>query len=192
MSLNASVRPWVTHAKDLGVAPGSTVAPKMVLLLSRSAAQQQTLAEMLSDLQNPASPRYRHWLTPAQFGDAFGVNADDLQSVTTWLQSQGFTVTKVAKARNLIEFSGNVAQLQHAFNTQIHRLSVDGTSAMTSVTPIQVPRALAPVIRGLVNLDSAKPHASVTQAAPATYDSTAHRIKPDLTLFDSTGANPVL
>jgi subtilase family serine protease len=164
----------------------------MLLLLSRSAEQQQGLTEMLSDLQNPASPRYHHWLTPAQFGDAFGVNADDLQSVTSWLQSQGFTVTKVAKARNLIEFSGNVAQLQQAFNTQIHRLSIDGTQTMTSVTPVQVPRALAGVIKGLVNLDSAKPHASVTQAARATYDSTAHRIKPDLTLFDSTGANPIL
>ncbi|MBB5059133.1 hypothetical protein HDF16_003856 [Granulicella aggregans] len=192
VSLNASVRPWVTHAKDLGTAPASTAAPKMLLLLNRSAEQQQALSELLGDLQNPASPRYHHWLTPAQFGDTFGMNADDLQSVTSWLQSQGFTVTKVAKARNVIEFSGNVGQVQQAFNTRIHRLSVDGTQTMTSVTPVQVPRALAAVIKGLVNLDSAKPHASVTQASRATYDSSTHRIKPDLTLFDSTGANPYL
>ncbi len=119
------------------------------------------------------------------------MNADDLQSVTSWLQSQGFTVTKVAKARNLIEFSGNVGQVEQTFQTSVHRLSLNGTMDMTSVTPVEVPRALAPVIKGLVNLDSAKPHTSVIQSAPAKYDPSTHRIKADLTLFDSAG-DPLL
>ena len=185
------VRPWVKRAVDLGAAPPATAAPRMLLLLSRSPEQQQALSEYLSDLQNPASPRYHHWLTPSQFGDTFGVNADDLQSVTNWLQSQGFTVTKVAKARNLIEFSGNVGQLEQTFQTRVHRLSWNGATTMTGTTAVQVPRALAPVIKGLVNLDSARPRTSVVQAAPAKYDPTTHRIKADLTLFDSAG-DPVL
>lgn len=187
VSLASSVRPWVKHASDLGAVPASTAAPKMLLLLSRSAEQQQALEELLSDLQNPASPRYHHWLTPSQFGAAFGANADDVQSVTSWLQSQGFTVTKVAKARNLIEFSGNVGQVEQAFHTDVHRLSLNGVSTMTSVTALQVPRALSPVIQGVVNLDSAKPRTSVVSAGRATYDPSSHRIKPDLTLYDSYG-----
>jgi hypothetical protein len=39
---------------------------------------------------------------------------------------------------------------------------------MTAIAVVQVPRALAPVIKGLVNLDSAKPHTSLIEAAPAT------------------------
>ena len=188
--LSTSARPWVKRATDLGPAVPSTVAPKMLLLLSRSAAQQQSLSELLSDLQNPASPRYHHWLTPAQFGDAFGVNADDVQSVEGWLRSQGFTITKVAKARNLIEFSGNLAQIQQAFHTDVHRLFVNGASTVTSVTPVQVPRALAGVIRGLVNLESAKPSSSIAKAPRATYDPLTHTMKPDFTLFG--GAGPLL
>jgi hypothetical protein len=189
--LPAVVRPWVKRATDLGAASSSTAAPRMLLLLSRSPEQEQALTEFLADLQNPASPRYHHWLTPSQFGETFGVNTDDLQSVTSWLQSQGFTVTKVAQARNLIEFSGNVGQVEQTFQTSVHRFSWNGTTTMTSVAPVQVPRALAPVITGLVNLDSARPHTSVVQAAPAKYDPSTHRIKADLTLFDNAG-DPIL
>lgn len=192
IALTSSVRPWVKRAADLGVAPASTAAPRMLLLLSRDTQQQQALTELLDDLQNPASPRYHHWLTPAQFGAAFGVNADDLQSVTSWLQSQGFAVTKVAAARNLIEFSGTVGQVEQAFHTEVHRLSLGGSTTMTSVTPVQVPAALAPVIKGLVNLDSAKPHTALVSAAPARFDPATHRIRPDLTLFNSSGQDPVL
>jgi hypothetical protein len=144
VALPSVTRPWVKRAADLGPASSSTVAPRMMLLLSRSAEQEQALTEFLADLQNPASPRYHHWLTPAQFGETFGANADDLQTVTSWLQSQGFSVTKVAKARNLIEFSGTVGQVEQTFQTSVRRLSWNGTTTMTSVTPVQVPRALAP------------------------------------------------
>jgi hypothetical protein len=187
VALPSVTRPWVKRAADLGPASSSTVAPRMMLLLSRSAEQEQALTEFLADLQNPASPRYHHWLTPAQFGETFGANADDLQTVTSWLQSQGFSVTKVAKARNLIEFSGTVGQVEQTFQTSVRRLSWNGTTTMTSVTPVQVPRALAPVIKGLVNLDSARPHTTVVKGAPAKYDASTHRITPDLTLFDSEG-----
>lgn len=191
IAIPSLVRPWVKRALDLGAVPPSTAAPRMLLLLSRSSDQQQALSDFLSDLQNPASPRFHHWLTPAQFGDAFGVNADDLQAVTNWLQSQGFSVTKVAKARNLIEFSGNVGQLEQTFQTPVHRFSSNGVITMTGIAAVRVPRALAPVIKGLVNLDSDKPRTSVVEAAPARYDPSTHRIKADLTLFNSAGG-PVL
>jgi len=191
VSIPSSVRPWVKQAKDLGAASASTAAPKMLLLLNRSADQQQALQEFLSDLQNPASPRFHHWLTPAQFGATFGANEDDIQSVIGWLQSQGFTINKVAKARNLIEFGGTVGQVEQAFHADVHRLSVKGISTMTSVSAVQVPRALSHVIQGIVNLDSAKPRTSVVSAGRATYDPLSHRIKPDLTLFDQVG-DPVL
>jgi len=191
VSIPSAVRPWVKQAKDLGPTPISTAAPRMLLLLKRSTEQEQALQELLSDLENPTSPHYHQWLTPSQFGAAFGTNEDDLQSVTNWLQSQGFTVSRIAKARNLIEFSGTVGQVRQAFGTDVHRLSVNGVQTMTSVTALQIPRALSPVVQGVVNLDSAKPHTSVIRAGKATYDPLSHRIKPDLTLYNSTG-DPLL
>jgi trimeric autotransporter adhesin len=142
--LASAPRPWLKKAKDAGPVPGETVASHMLLLLQRSSQQQQALDEYLGDIQNPSSPNYHHWLTPAQFANAYGINADDIASVTSWLQSEGFSVDKISPARNLIQFSGTVNQLQQAFQTQIHRLVLGSDSEMTAISSVQVPRALAP------------------------------------------------
>ncbi|HEY9127088.1 MAG TPA: protease pro-enzyme activation domain-containing protein, partial [Acidobacteriaceae bacterium] len=186
-SKGGSARSWVKSASDLGELPGGTAASHMMLLLKRSGAQQQALTEYLSDLQNPASANYHHWLTPGQFANSFGVNAEDVQAVTGWLESQGFKIDKVATARNLVEFSGTASQLEQTFQAKIHRFSVAGKTQATSVNNIQVPRALAPVIGGLVNLESGHAHSLVQLGATAKYDRSARRIRPDLTLFGSSG-----
>ena len=186
VALPRVARAWVSKAIDQGAVPGQTAASHMLLLLQRSPQQEQALEEYLGDLQSPSSPRYHHWLTPAQFGQAYGVNADDVASVSSWLQSEGLTIDMVSPARNLIEFSGTVSQLQQAFQTQIHRLTLGTESEVTAVSAVQVPRALAPVIRGLVNLDGAHAH-KLYQAGPTgKYDSASHSIQPDFTVFDNT------
>jgi hypothetical protein len=187
VSLLSKARPWIKQSADLGEIPGNTSASHMLLLLQRGPQQQQALSEYLGDLQNPSSANFHHWLTPGQFADAFGVNAEDLQAVTGWLQSEGFTIDKVSKARNLVEFSGNAGQLQQAFQSHIHRFSVRGKVEATSITGVQVPRALAPVIAGLVNLDSAHAHPLVRPGSKGRYDPSTHRIKteikPELTIL---------
>jgi subtilase family serine protease len=183
----SSIKPWVRHASDLGQAPSSTAAPRMLLLLQRDSAGQQSLSEFLADVQNPASPSYHHWLTPSQFAEQFGVNSEDIASVTTWLQSQGLSVTRVSPGRNIVEFSGTVGQLQQAFGTQIHRLSAQGKVTLANVTELQIPRALAPVISGLVNLGIPSPRPNIHLGPTAKFDSATHSIKPDFTLFNSSG-----
>jgi trimeric autotransporter adhesin len=177
-------RPWTRKATDMGTVSGQTAAPHMLLLLQRSTQQQQALNEYVSDLQNPSSPSYHHWLTPAQFAASYGVNAEDVASVTTWLQSSGFTIDKVSAARNVIEFSGTVSQLEQTFKTQVHRLALGTRSEDTAVSSVQVPRALSPVIHGLVNLDSAHAHRLFQPGASAKYDPASHTFKPQFTVFD--------
>ena len=183
--LTRVTRPWTTKAIDLGAVAAQTPAPRMILLLQRSAQQQQALNEYVSDLQNASSPRYHHWLTPSQYADTFGVNAEDAAAVAAWLQAQGFSIDKVATARNAIEFSGTVGQLQQAFGTQVHRLTLGDRTEVTAISNIQVPRALSPVIRGLVNLDSSHPRKLIQTGASAKYDSASHHFKPQFTVFDN-------
>src|ERR1041384_4833871 len=47
------------------------------------------VTSFLTELQLPASPNYQRWLTPDQFGERFGVGAEDLAKVTAWLESEG-------------------------------------------------------------------------------------------------------
>jgi subtilase family serine protease len=191
VSLAGSVKPWVRHAEDLGQAPRSTAAPRMLLLLQRSATAQQALSEFLADQQNPSSPSYHHWLTPAQFAERFGVNAEDIASVTTWLQSQGLMVTKVSPGGNIVEFSGTVGQLEQSFGTHIHRLATANAAhpapMLANVSELQIPRALAPVVAGLVNLGTPSPRPNLKLGPTAKFDSTTHTIQPDFTLFTTSG-----
>src|ERR1700751_4130643 len=86
-----TVSPRLKNAADLGPAAVDTKL-QMVLRFSMTADQQTALDQLLADQQNPSSPRYHQWLTPAQFAAQFGLSSADIAKVTAWLTSQGFTV----------------------------------------------------------------------------------------------------
>ncbi|MDE1154764.1 MAG: protease pro-enzyme activation domain-containing protein [Acidobacteriaceae bacterium] len=185
--LASTVRPQLKFATDQGVVSGNTAAHHMMLVLSRSQDRQQALTQYLSDVQNPASPSFHKWLTPAQYGASFGAASDDIATISAWLQSQGFTVEKSSAAANVIQFSGNVSQVQKAFSTQIHSYMVDGVRHMANATAPQVPRAMASVVNGVLGLDDFHPSSTAIQGPSAKFDANSKRIQPDFTLFSSSG-----
>lgn len=186
--LSNEIHQQLKRSQDLGAVQGSTPVRHMLMVLARSSARQQALTQYLSDVQNPASPSFHEWLTPAQFGSMFGASADDIATLSSWLQSQGFTVEKVSSAANLIQFSGNVAQAQKAFNTEIHSLSLDGVRHMANTTSPQVPRAFSSAVEALVGLDDFHPRPSLQKGPSAKFDTSTKTIRPDFTLFTSSGA----
>ena len=107
--LAGSVHPLAKPEFDTGLADNAKVLQGMTIHFKRSAAQEASLQALLAAQQDPSSPSYHKWLTPAQFGQLFGMSAADLAQVTAWLQQEGFTVTSVAQSANSISFSGSVA-----------------------------------------------------------------------------------
>ena len=185
VSLSHNVHPLALPKYDQGLAPGSMETGRIMLVLKRSAAQEQSLRQYLGDLQNPNSPNYRQWLTPAQFGKLYGISDIDLITVTAWLQSQGFTIDKVPQARNVIIFSGNVAQIRQAFSTSIHKYFVNGETYFANSADPQIPAALAPVIAGIAPLNDFHPKRQANIKTAAHFDTETKRIKPDLTVTSS-------
>ena len=155
-----SVSPRVSLATDLGPAPEQTLLQEMSLRFTPSPAQQAALDQLLADQQNPASPRFRQWLTPQQYAAQFGLSGNDIARITAWLASQGFTVTGVANGGSFITFDGTVAQAQIAFATSIHSLSANGESHFANVTEPSVPSAFAGVVGAVTGLHDfrARPH----------------------------------
>jgi len=142
-------------AADLGVAPANQPLSRMILLLSPSDAQQSALTAKLADLQNPASASYHRWLTPAEYAAAYANSASDVAAVVAWLQSQGFAVAALPTGRGWIEFSGTAAQVEQAFQTQVHVVATASGPRPVLTGAISVPSALAPLVEGLVSLDGA-------------------------------------
>lgn len=137
---------------DQGAAPQDLPMDRMLLVLKRSPQQDAALAQLLADQQNSASPGYHQWLTPEGFGDQFGLADEDLQRITSWLQSQGFSVDHIAQGRNLIEFSGTAGQVQNTFHTAIHKFVVNGEEHWANVSNPQIPAALLPGVAGITSL----------------------------------------
>jgi hypothetical protein len=185
VTLKGNVHPLAQKQFDQGVAPGSTPTGRILLVLQRSAAQQRALTQRLSDLQNPGSPAYHKWLTPAQYGAAFAVSESDLLRVQSWLQAHGFKIERVPAAHNVIEFSGTFDQVQTAFHTSIDKFSVNGETHFANVSDPQIPAALAPVIAGVGPLNDFHPKPTLLRGPKGRFDPSTGRIIPELNLPDN-------
>ena len=133
------------------------------------------LDRLLEDQQNPASPDYHRWLTPAEFSARFGPRDSDIAKVTNWLKRRGFKVTSVnARARD-IAFTGTVAAAQNAFRVRI-TATADG-ALYASLDEPSVPAALAgqiDSIRGLDNLLHSAPVSQLVSVGAAATSPDAH------------------
>ncbi len=172
--------PLVRPEFDQGPAARDLRMDRMVLVLEPSAAQQNALTALLDAQQDSTSPQFHQWMTPEDFGAAFGISDRDLDQVTGWLTTHGFQVEPVESARRSIVFSGTASQVEAAFHTSIHVDSVKGERHYANATDPEIPLALAPVIHGVVSLHNfplaASRHDITT--APEFSSGSAHYLAP--------------
>jgi hypothetical protein len=151
---------------DQGPVDPSLKLSYMTLLTVPSASQQKSIQRLLAQQQDRRSPQYHKWLTPEQYADRFGLSPSDIQKLTTWLRSQGFTVLSVARGRNFIVFSGTAAQAETTFQTEIHHFQVNGEMHFANTTPPVVPAALSGVVTGVRGLNDFRPKSQAVRGNP--------------------------
>ena len=159
VTLRGNVHRLARAQFDRGAVSGAQLANHVAIVLKRSDEQEAALHQLLDQQQDKSSLNYHKWLTPDQFGKQFGPADSDIQAVTDWLTSRGFTNIKVNPGRTRVEFSGNVGQVSNAFQTQFHHFYVNGKMHTANVSDPQIPAALSPVVGGVVSLHDFKPHA---------------------------------
>lgn len=186
VTLRGNTHPLARPQFDQGPAPDNLPINRMLLLLSRSPEQQAALDKFVEELHAPESPNYRHWLTPTEFGQRFGPADADIQKVTGWLQQQGFSGTRVAAGRSVIEFSGSAAQLRSAFHTAIHQYAVNGKEHWANSQDPKIPEALSPVVGGVVSLNNF-PRRPLSHRVGVFSRDQEGTIKPEVTLTGSSG-----
>jgi Pro-kumamolisin, activation domain/Bacterial Ig-like domain (group 3) len=151
-TLSGNTHPYARRQFDRGAAPDSLPMQRMLLVLKRNPAQEATLDTLMEQQQDPSSSNYHAWLTPQQFGQQFGPADADIQTITLWLESHGFTVNRVSNGRTVIEFSGTAGQVRDAFHTEIHQYNVSGENHWANSSDPQIPTALTPVVAGIDSL----------------------------------------
>ena len=159
VALAGNTHPEARPANDRGPVASNVQMDHMLLQLKRSPEQELALQQFLDELHTKGSPNFHQWLTAQEFGEKFGLAKPDLDVVTGWLESHGFRVNVVYPSGMLIDFSGTVAQVRAAFQTEIHHLVVKGEKHLGNVSDPRIPAALAPVVAGVVSLHDFRPHA---------------------------------
>jgi hypothetical protein len=183
VTLKGNVHPLARSRFDQGVVADSFPAQRMLLLLQRSPEQESALRQFLQDVHTPGNPSYHKWLTPDEFGKAYGPGDADVSSVTQWLQSRGFSVAGVAKGKTTIEFSGNAGQVRNAFHTEIHTYLIRGAEHHANNSDPQIPAALAPVVAGITPMNDFRPKSNAEVLGQAAYNVRSHQVTQQWTMF---------
>lgn len=168
----------VRSATDLGPAPMDKVLSDVSLQFSRTPEQQAAITALLADQQNPDSPRYHKWLTPAQFRDQFGLSPSDVARVSSWLTGQGLTVTGTALTNTSITVSGTVAKVEAAFGVSLHTLRVAGVQHIANINDPVLPQAIAAVTGNISGLSDFKPHSHLVVKPDYTSARGSHYLTP--------------
>ena len=153
---------------DRGSAPAGMPVKNMIMLLSVRQDAQAQLDQLLTQQQDPQSPNYHKWLTPAEFGLRFGPTDQDIADASNWLQKFGFKIEQVGAGRLWINFSGDVQKVERAFQTNIRLFEVNGKMHHANSTDPSIPRAFTGLVRGVVSMNDfeKQPNSTVTQLPP--------------------------
>ena len=86
------------------------------LAISLPLRNQQALADLLRQLQDPASQHYHKYLTPTQFARRFGPSERDYAAVAAFAQAHGLAVTRKHPNRVIMDVEGAVPDIETAFH----------------------------------------------------------------------------
>lgn len=181
MRIPGSTHPFATSRNDRGRVDAGLPMRRMLLVLKPSDQQDAELRKVIDAQKNPDSSSYHQWLTPEQFALKFGPGQSDLDQVTTWLQQQGFSIDSVARGRQWVEFSGNAAQVEQAFHTEIHRYTVNQKMHVANAADISIPQALSPVLAGVLSLHNFEKHSMHGPATQVRRDPATGKLVPNFT-----------
>ena len=77
---------------------------------------QEALTNLFKQIYDPASPNYRHYLTPEQFADKFGPTKEDYQAVIAFAKANGLQVTTTHPNRVVLDVEGAVTDIEKALH----------------------------------------------------------------------------
>lgn len=170
-TLVGNTRPEANRQNDRGAVADSFPLDHILLQLQRSSEREDAVGALIDDLHNSGSPMFHRWLTAQEFGGDYAPAQADIDKVTAWLESHGFTVNVVYPSGMVIDFSGTASQVRQAFHTAIHYYAVNGHQHIANATDPRIPDALAPVVAGVVSLHDFRPHSMKTPHRDYTYTS---------------------
>jgi hypothetical protein len=109
--------------------------------------------EFVRELQDPASPNYRQFLSAAEWNARFAPSVADEQAVVTWAQSQGLTITQRYPNRLVVALEAPIATIQNAFDVTINSYQIGSNSYFSNDRDPSIPASLANIVQLIAGLN---------------------------------------
>jgi pseudomonalisin len=161
-ALTQNVLPGLARATDLGPAPAATPLHLVVSVARPNAAGE---AATLAAVHNPASPSYRHFLTPAQFAAQFGVPAGRQDALRSLFAGSGLHVDSASVAGDRYSLSGTAVQVASLLHTSFHRYQFGSQSFVANTSAPVFPYGLG--ITNIVGLNTLQRYSTPARSRPA-------------------------
>lgn len=123
----------------------------LVLKLNDVAA----LDKFVEEVQDPASPNFRQFLSHDQIMRRFGPTEAQIAATTNFLSAKGFANIKVSRENFMVEADAPAAVASAAFQTTLARyVKTDGVGAHANKTPVMLPKNLQTLVQGVFGLNT--------------------------------------
>lgn len=144
--------PKFTSTKtDLGPVSSATEMEVSVWLNVHNRSEMDTLAESLYD---STSPNFHRWISHSQFVSEFAPTAAELQTVQSYLTSNGLSIISVGPDNFSVTARGTVSVIEKAFSVSIHQFQVKGQVITANTTDPKMTGPVAALVSSVSGLNS--------------------------------------
>ncbi len=142
---------YVATAKNLGSEDPAKTIDLSFWLQPHNRNEMDALASQLYD---PTSPKFRHFLSRKQLAARFAPSAAELTAVREFLESHNLKVTHVGPMNLFVHARGSVRDIENALHVQLNQYEVGGKVIRANDRDPYVEGAAAPFVRAIAGLDS--------------------------------------
>lgn len=149
----------------LSPVPTSDTVVKTTITTSFDVALAQQhhgqLSSFITNLANPASKDYHHYLTPSQYAQRFGATRSTVRAVRGYFAGYDLRVGQLSKGRNVLRIVGTTAQIARAFDAPVETVRVSGGVLDAHfAAPASLPRAIAKDVTAVAGLSTVAPEST--------------------------------
>lgn len=133
---------------------------KLSVMVSLNYRNEAALTALLSNLQDPKSPDYHHYLSADQFDQMFSPSSSVYYALAQYFESSGFVVKTYSDRLSLV-LAGTAENFETVFGTSILTGSYDGRDVFAPAGQLHMNSILSKYISNIVGMnDLYKPHIS--------------------------------
>lgn len=148
----------LARATELGAHPADS---SINLTIGLELRNSDKLERFLSEVLNPASPAYRHFLTPTEFTARYGPTQAQVAAVVDFLTRHHIKIQDVSSNRILIHTTASTAAYEHAFGIRINDYRLGKREFFSTTDRPRLPTAIAGLVANIIGLNNAavmRPH----------------------------------